>query len=265
MGHQIVMYLLLLGDNILGPFHGRSQVLHGLEVTVRIFQVISHFIPPGALGCCNSGFWFGLHDGGQATAHHIQGSHGFHTQNLGYLGTGQESAEGDLGRIGSIGTRVHGFFILEAAISYPAELIRVHTSIFGDLVNLLHGFGVEILGSTVDKGSLVRILTSLAVVKDKLEFRCARIVFSQNVPVLPEFQSKHFSFRMGRTGIRHAFLGTFIPNEIGGVRGSMIKDHGFPCVVGIQTNRLCSSKVRRRSQFIADKGNHFPLIGRRRR
>jgi hypothetical protein len=79
------------------------------------------------------------------------------------------------------------FLIGKASIANFTKLLGIHAGVLRNAIDLGKVEGRQVAGATVDKGTLVGILTSLAIVVNEFEFWQAWIIFTQNVPILPEF------------------------------------------------------------------------------
>mmetsp|Transcript_11256 Transcript_11256/g.23881 ORF Transcript_11256/g.23881 Transcript_11256/m.23881 type:complete len:283 (-) Transcript_11256:688-1536(-) len=234
-----------------GPIHGFSETVHDLEMSVRILQVIGNLVPPGPAAAVG-GLDLRLQLlGGRQTQHvGIAGGYRLHTQQFRYLGAGNQSAQRFAGR-GQLFLHIahpfeQGLFLLlvgvEAPVANAAELVGVHSCFLGNGVDLCHGFWFQCLGATVYKGTVVGILAGFAVVVDEFELGLPGFVFSNDVPVFPEFEPKHFSLRMCRSRITSLVLFSLVENHIRtstslGIRTEVVKDHDLVGVVFVKSNR----------------------------
>lgn len=159
--------LLSLPD-VLGPIHIFPQTIHQSEMSSRIFEVISRFLPPWPrIGLVRIDFGSGT-DTARPRAGRVAtlkkpvryphgrsgdvalGEHRFHSQELRYFGGRDDSAEGigrtsqslSFGDLGdSAATATVDIVVVETGILNFAKLLGVHTGVFGDLPYLFHGGG----------------------------------------------------------------------------------------------------------------------------
>mmetsp|Transcript_41984 Transcript_41984/g.76748 ORF Transcript_41984/g.76748 Transcript_41984/m.76748 type:complete len:255 (-) Transcript_41984:331-1095(-) len=172
-----------------------------------VFKVISHLLPPRPILADRSTTCrLQIVIGNRTRWNGTLGSHRLNTKKFRNLGTRQNSPKSirrtSLWRLG--GT-INAVDSVEAAVLNLAELIRIHVGIGGDLVHLFHAQGTEVAGTAIDEGTVVGVLAGLAVIVDELEVVLSRVILADDVPVFPEFQSKHFSFRMSRPRIQLLF------------------------------------------------------------
>mmetsp|Transcript_4518 Transcript_4518/g.9722 ORF Transcript_4518/g.9722 Transcript_4518/m.9722 type:complete len:333 (-) Transcript_4518:774-1772(-) len=128
-------------------------------------------------------------------------------------------------------------------------------------------------GATVDEGSVVGILTGLSVVVYEFEFFFVGFVLAEDVPIFPEFQSEHFSFRMSRPRIDLIPPALVLPQDqpiqlqqIPTGPTGLVEDHRLVSVVGIVPHALqpallhrFSDAAGRRRRSIGQEPRHGEL------
>ncbi len=198
--------------DVLRPVHVRAEAVHQAEMPSWILDVILHILPPRPVAVAAPRH---RRDGARRPLQVIAryrrrydalGGHRLDSQYLRHLRAGKYPPEGvgrapeplplDVRRplLGRRRRRRRRRSVaagvappLEATVLDLAELIGVHPCVLGYFVHLLHARGAEGACAAVHERSVVRVLACLAVVVDEFELILAWLVFTDDIPVFPEF------------------------------------------------------------------------------